>query len=266
MVTDITARHNAESALREAHDSLERRVLERTAELAAAIGQLEKAHDAQRRFVADASHDLRTPLTVVRAELDLLLASKDLDERTRESLDRTLSEVRRLDSLASELLELATFDNRDGGPSNEVTRLDEMLLESVSSLTALASEKEIRWNIDIDDAVEIRCNRASLQRAIGNVLDNALKYSPVGGTIDVHFARFGDAARILIADGGIGIPSGDLQRIFDRFYRSDAARSTPGTGLGLPIVRTVVEAHDGHVVVSSEEGRGTVVSITLPCA
>jgi PAS domain S-box-containing protein len=264
MVNDITARRRAEDALRDARDELEHRVEERTAELAAAMVQLEQAHHVQRRFVADASHDLRTPLTVVRAELDLLLASPLPDAGTRMSLMRALSEVERLDHLATDLLTLATIDSREDGTPRVAARLDEILLESISTLTALARDRRITWSIDIDDAVEIACDRASLQRALNNVLDNALKYSSEESTVAIHFARDGATARIDVRDNGIGIPPRDLPRIFDRFYRSDAARSTQGTGLGLPIVRSVVESHGGRVQVQSEVGKGTLVTIELP--
>ena len=264
MVTDITPRRRAELALLEAHDRLEQRVQERTAALATTMRQLEKAHSAQKRFVADASHDLRTPLTVVRAELELLLGSPTLDAATRESLRRAASEVHRLDHLASDLLALATIDSQDLGAVRTPTRLDELLLESISNLAPIARERSINWNIDIDDAVEIACNREALQRAIANVLENALKYSRRDGTVDIRFRRTGAEARIEVADSGIGIGAEDLPRIYDRFYRSDAARSTPGTGLGLPIVKSVVEAHGGTVAVDSAQGAGTTVTIVLP--
>jgi signal transduction histidine kinase len=264
MFTDITGRRQAELALRDANDRLEARVQERTAELAAAMHQLEQAHRAQRRFVADASHDLRTPLTVVRAELDLLLGSGMSDLPIGDSLRRALSEVHRLDTLATDLLTLATLDNDDSTSARERVRLDEMLLDSISNLTTVARDKQIAWNIEIEDAIELECHRASLQRAIGNVLDNALKFSPVGEVITVRFARTGGRACIVVSDCGIGIAPEELPRIYDRFYRSDAARHTQGTGLGLPIVKRVVEAHGGEVVVESEQGRGTSVTIALP--
>jgi PAS domain S-box-containing protein len=264
MVTDITARRRAELALLDANDRLELRVQERTAELAATMQQLEKAHQAQKRFVADASHDLRTPLTVVRAELDLLLAARTHDEATRQSIERAVSEIRRLDRLASDLLALATIDSPDAGGERHAARLDELLLESISNLTPIARERGITWNIVIDDAVETTCNREALLRALANVLENALKYSPRDTAVDVRFGRIDDEARIVVADSGIGIAPEDLPRIYDRFYRSDAARSTPGTGLGLPIVKSVVEAHGGSITIDSTQGSGTTVTIMLP--
>lgn len=264
MVTDITDRRRAELALRDANDRLEQRVQERTAALASTMRQLEKAHLAQKRFVADASHDLRTPLTVVRAELDLLLAQNPHERGTRESLMRAVAELRRLDHLASDLLALATIDSQGSDTQRAPVRLDEVLLESISNLTPIARDKQIAWNIDIDDAVEISCNRPALQRALGNVLENALKYSPRDAAVGVRFSRDGDLARIVVVDSGIGIAQEDLPRIYDRFYRSDAARSTPGTGLGLPIVKSVVEAHGGSVTVDSTQGKGTTVTIELP--
>ncbi|MBC8145580.1 MAG: PAS domain-containing sensor histidine kinase, partial [bacterium] len=151
-MTDITRHKQTEEALRLANDMLEQRVSERTSELAATMRQLELANLGQQRFIADASHDIRTPLTVVRAELDLLLSSGSHDDRTRQALLRAASEARRLDVLTSDLLTLATVNDVES--VREAARLDEILLDSIASFTAVAREKHIAWNIDISEAVE----------------------------------------------------------------------------------------------------------------
>lgn len=266
MITDITDRKRTEEALREAHDKLELRVQERTAKIVAMMAQLEQTHKVQKRFVADASHDLRTPLTVVRAEIDLLLHQESHMMETRRSLIRMAAEVKRLESLASDLLLLATLDAKTELGPRRLIRLDELLLDSIANLAPLAQGKEIAWNINIDEPIEIICDPAAMDRAITNILENAIKYSPDSSVIAVTLGLRGEYAEILVADTGIGIPREDLQKVFDRFYRSDLTRTTPGTGLGLSIVKAVVESHQGHVHIESEPNIGTSVHIMLPDA
>ncbi|MEO5930249.1 MAG: PAS domain S-box protein [Candidatus Kapaibacterium sp.] len=266
MITDITERKNAEDALREAHDELEMRVVERTAEIVEMMARLEQIHLNQRRFVADASHDLRTPLTVLRAEVDQLLGRAGLDDATRSALLRMGTESKRMEHLAADLLLLATLDAQQMmTPSNHVW-LDGLLIDSVAQLTTIAVEKDITWDVQIEESVEILCNLMMLERALTNVLENAIKYSAGPGTVEVRLARSSDAAIITVRDHGVGIPAGDLPCVFDRFFRGDLTRGTPGTGLGLPIVKAVMEAHCGVVSLASEVGVGTTVTMVLPVA
>jgi PAS domain S-box-containing protein len=264
MVTDITDRKRAEEALQEAHDKLELRVQERTAEIVAMMAQLEQAHAMQKRFVADASHDLRTPLTVIRAELDLLLNHGNLLPDTRRSLNRVAAEARRLNSLADDLLLLAILDAKDRLSPRQPIRLDELLLESISNLATLALGKEIAWNIEIEEPIELICDPAAVDRAVTNVLENAIKYSPDASVIGVKLSKRDDEAEIEVVDTGVGIPPQDLSKVFDRFYRSDLTRSTPGTGLGLSIVKAVLDAHDGRAVIESTPNLGTTVRLSIP--
>ncbi|MEP7220864.1 MAG: PAS domain-containing sensor histidine kinase [Bacteroidota bacterium] len=266
MITDITERKNAEDALREAHDKLETRVVERTTEIVEMMARLEQIHLNQRRFVADASHDLRTPLTVLRAELDQLFGRGGFDDATRDALLRIGTESKRLERLASDLLLLATLDAQQNVvPSNRVW-LDGLIIDSVTQLTTIAVEKDITWDVQIEESVEILCDLTTLERALTNVLENAIKYSAGPGTVDVRLARSSDAAMITVRDHGVGIPVGDLPYVFDRFFRGDLTRGTPGTGLGLPIVKAVMEAHRGLVSLTSEVGVGTTVTMVLPVA
>lgn len=263
MVTDITPRKETEQALKEAHDRLEARVRERTAEIESMMQSLKEANVAQRRFVADASHDLRTPLTVIRAEVDLLLRSLPEDSIVRQPLLLVADEARRLESLAGDLLTQATIDSHFTTDTWMATRLDELLLEAVVSVQSISRDRGITWNIDIDDPVVIRCDVLALKRAITNVLENGVKYSPVGGAIDVSMTTTRDHVDIVCRDHGPGISALDLPHVFERFYRSDPTRSTPGTGLGLSIVRSVLEAHGGSASVESAMGGGTTVRLTL---
>jgi PAS domain S-box-containing protein len=263
---DITEHRAAEQALHEAHNRLEQRVAERTAELQQAMAQLQLAHLQQKQFVADASHDLRTPMTIIRADLELLLERAGQDDRARKSLTRALEGIDRLDHLSNDLLTLTRLDGEAGTTSTSLRllRLDELLLASISNLSLVSREKEISWNIDIDETIEIQDDELSLERAITNVLENGVKYSHKGAVVSVSLKAVGDNACITVSDRGRGISAEDLPRVFDRFYRGDRTRGTRGTGLGLSIVKSVVEAHDGIVTMHSQPGIGTTVTISLP--
>lgn len=261
---DITARKQAERALRDANDRLEIRVQERTAEIAAMMSQLEQAHMSQKQFIADASHDLRTPLTVIFMEADLLLNGCDAESPIRESLGIIRNEAARLNDMTGDLLLLATLDTPRPKDAYRYVRLDEFLLEIVRQMSGPASTRNIIWNIQVDDAVTYRCDARMMESALTNVLENAIKYSHENGVVDVVLESTADAVNITVSDRGIGIPAEDIDRVFERFYRSSIVRNLPGTGLGLSILRAVVEVHGGMVQLGSVAGRGTTITITLP--
>lgn len=263
---DVTERRQAEQALQEANDTLETRVQERTAEIVEVMGKLEEAHLQQQQFVANASHDLRTPLTVIRTELDLFGSGRTIDRYTANTIDRVAGEVRILERLADDLLLLATLDQHDPVVYHQHVRLDELLLECVARLTKISREKDVLWDIQIEDPVEIYCDSNSLDRAITNVLDNAIKYSREGGTVVLTLAARSRTAGITVVDQGPGISEHDLPSIFDRFYRGDHARNTPGTGLGLAIARGIIDSHGGSISITSVPGEGTTATIGLPVA
>ncbi|MDB5033207.1 MAG: hypothetical protein JWQ98_448 [Chlorobi bacterium] len=230
----------------------------------AMIERLELTFNSQRRFVADASHDLRTPLMVIQAKLDHILTLPEIDPPVREDLEHCLTEVDRMSRLANDLLLLAKADAHQLRLIKAPERLDEIVVDCVSKLKNLAGQRNISLWVDVDDAVEFSCDSATLQRAIMNVITNAITYSHESSTVTTRLTAQDRAALITISDNGPGIPASDIPQIFDRFYRSDTARSTPGSGLGLAIARTIIEAHDGTIAIASEEGKGTIVTIGLP--
>lgn len=264
MMTDITNRKRAEEALQQAHDQLEARVAERTAELAEMMHRLEEAYANQKRFIADASHDIRTPLTSVRTELDLLLRSNNLDPQVATALERMTRQVKRLTHLTDDLLMLAILDTKRTLQWSDGVRVDELLLQGIVDLSTQASERDVSWNVNFVSLFEIRCDSAALKRALTNVLQNAVKYSTAGTVIDVVLEGDDKNVVITVRDRGAGIRPEDLPHIFDRFYRGDQTRSTQGTGLGLAIVKAVVEGHGGTVAIDSTPDVGTTVRIVLP--
>ena len=235
-----------------------------TRTLNAMIERLQSAFAAQKQFIADLSHEYRTPLTILRSELEFALARFD-DPQARESLRLGCSEVDRLKRMTDDLLLLTRLDSTEQMLIRAPVRLDELLAESCRRLAGLAAEKAIRLNLQIEDICEIRGDEDRLQRAIANLLENALKYSPKETTVTLHLRTVAAHIEIGIADQGNGIPPDDLPFIFDRFRRGALARTeVPGAGLGLSIVRRIVELHGGRVRVESHPGQGSTFFIEFP--
>jgi len=229
----------------------------------AMIDRLETTFQSQQQFITDASHDLRTPLTVIHAELQLLRRQHS-DLETCSIVERGIREVEKLSRLAGDLLLLAKADAHQLVTTMQLDRLDEILVESVRRCRPLIDEKNISIQITIDEPVELLCDAAALERALVNLLGNAIKYTPQGGQVTVTTSTTEAHATCTISDNGPGIPEEELSKLFDRFYRSDRARNSEGSGLGLSIVKSIVEAHGGTITLESTLGTGTRASVVLP--
>lgn len=221
----------------------------------AMLGALEESTKAQRQLVADASHELRTPLTSLRTNFEVLMSDRELEpEERRRLLDDVVEQIGEMTTLIAELIELARGDQLPSEP--EDVRLDLVAQDAVERTRR--DRPGVTFNTDFRESV-VRGVPASLERAIGNVLDNAAKWSPPGGEVDVSVEN----GIVTVRDRGPGIDEADIPYVFDRFYRSAAARTLPGSGLGLAIVRQVAEAHGGAVVAERAEGGGTRVTLRL---
>jgi two-component system sensor histidine kinase MprB len=219
------------------------------------LAALEDSVEAQRRLVSDASHELRTPLTSLRTNVEILGKADALpDDERRRLLDDVDAELDELSRLIADVVDLA----RDGEPERfeEDVRLDQLVADAVGRARRRAPT--VTFETRLDDTV-VRGSRERLHRAVSNLLDNAVKWSPEGGTVEVHVV---DAA-VSIRDHGPGIAEEDLPKIFDRFYRAPDARGLPGSGLGLAIVRQVAESHGGSVSATRADGGGTIVRLQL---
>ena len=187
---------------------------------------------------------------------------------TREFLSDVNKEIDRLNRIVSDLLTLVNIDS--GGMKLSLSDVDlhELLLEQVKRLAPLARENGIELECSAKEALETSGDAVKLQQVIYNVIDNAIKYTPRGGSVQASLIRSGKRAIIRVTDTGIGIPQADLPHVFDRFYRVDKARSraTGGTGLGLSIVKQIVALHGGTITAESEEGKGSTFTIDLPLA
>ena len=234
------------------HDELGRLATQFNAMLAA----LERSVGAQRRLVADASHELRTPLTAVRTNIDLLREGKLPKDEERHALDEASVELDALTRLVSDLVELARGEERK--LRLEDVQLDDLVASSVERAQARAPQVTF---VTALSPTQVRADPVLLERAVSNLLDNAVKYSPDGAPIEVS-VRGGE---VIVADHGPGIADEDLPRVFDRFYRAATARSKPGAGLGLAIVREAAEAHGGRATAESSPS-GARFRLVLPTA
>lgn len=227
------------------------------------LDRLQKAFDLQRRFVADASHELRTPLTSIRGNVDVLLLDPELAPATREALQGVSAESARLSRLITNLLLLARADAGQNQPAQRPVDLHALVLETVRQSRSIAGAVEVR--LVHEDQVTVTGDSDALKQVILNLLDNALKYTPDGGYVHVSIYRDGSWAKLEVHDNGIGIPTSEVERIFDRFYRADKSpRGLTGSGLGLSIVRSVVETHGGKITLESTLGQGSIFTVWLP--
>jgi heavy metal sensor kinase len=229
------------------------------------LARLESSFQQLRRFTADASHELRTPLSVIRGIGEMNLRETRTPAEYKDAMGSMLEEVDRLTRVVDSLLQLSRGDAGTVKLSREAVDLGQLTRDVVGSLSILAEERQQRVHVDAADNVLIFADRLVLRDAITNVIDNAIKYSPHQSTIDVRVHRDGDHAELSVVDEGPGIPPEHRERIFDRFYRIDEARSRElgATGLGLAIARWAVETHGGHISVDGT-GRGSVFRVVVP--
>ncbi len=234
----------------------------------AMLERLDKNFKAQKQFIADSSHELRTPLTVIRGNLDLLKRNPDPENQT-ESLQAIERESARMQRLVQDLLLLAQADARQSVEMVPLP-LDDIVLEVFKETKVLADQRHQQLKLGHFDPVTIEGDRDRLKRAILNLVDNSIKYTPEEGQVTLSLTRGKQWVSITVADNGPGIAERDQTLIFDRFYRVDKARSRQstagiggGSGLGLAIVKHIVEAHGGRISLESTPGQGSTFTIWL---
>lgn len=230
------------------------------------IERLEGAFNKQRRFVADASHELRTPLAVLQAESTLALDKKRTQPEYRKSLELVSQEVAYMSEIVGKLLSLARSDSGTEPLNFQPVNVMDLLSELFQEVGALAQEKGLQFNLGQTENLTVWGDRLKLRQLLLNILDNAIRYTPSGGSISGSLVRKNGSAVVSIEDTGIGIPAEQLPFVFDRFYRVDKARSSAegGTGLGLSIAASIAKAHGGGIEVESQVGQGTTFRVVLP--
>ena len=235
------------------------------------LGRVDESFERQKRFVADASHELRTPVAILRGESEVALSRAERSAAEyRESLRLLHSEAQRLSHIVDDLFTLTRADAGQYPLEPRDFYLDELVADCVHATRTLAQAKRITLSCDITEELPMHADEGLLRRMILNLLDNAIKYTPPGGSIWVSSNRGGGQCALSIKDTGPGI-SGDLQpKIFERFFRADKARSHSdtdgGAGLGLSIARWIAEAHGGRLVLAHSDSSGSTFTAFLPVA
>ncbi len=232
------------------------------------ITQLRKLERVRSEFLGNVSHELRTPIFAIQGMLETLLQGGLEDPAvSRDFVDRALHNTKRLNTLLSDLIEISRIESGDMKMSFRYFPVYDFLCQTAAELQPLAGQKNIALTVGKDcRAADVLGDRERLRQALINVIDNALKYTPAGGRVEISCRLADGDAIIAVSDNGVGIAAEHLSRIFERFYRVDKERSREagGTGLGLAIVKHIIEAHGSTVDVKSEVGKGTTFSFRLP--
>ncbi len=230
------------------------------------IARLDASFQQIQQFSSDVAHELKTPLTVLKGEVEVALRKERSPQEYRSILADLFEAADELGKMVEDLLLLARIDARRVPMAFAETAIDELALETYESLLILAQQKQIAINLKEVEPVIISGDAGLLKRAISNLMTNAIAYTPEGGTIELTVEKTAQRAIFTISDTGIGIPADALPHIFDRFYRVDQSRSheTGGAGLGLAIVTQIVAVHHGTIDVRSEVGAGTTFRLELP--
>jgi two-component system sensor histidine kinase BaeS len=222
--------------------------------------RLEEMEQRRQSTLADVSHELRTPLTVIRGNVEALIDG--VYPGDREHLEPILEEARVMERLIDDLRTLTLVEAGSLVLHPEPTDLGTLLPDVAAGYRSQSEQAGVQLIVSVADAVPvIEVDPARIREVVANLLANALRHTPSGGSVDLTARLTGDAVEVTVRDTGSGIHTEDLERIFDRFYRSP---DSPGSGLGLPIARDLVQAHGGTVTASSEPGYGTTIRFTLP--
>jgi len=226
------------------------------------LTDVQRVDQVRRDFVSNVSHELRTPLASIRALAETMEGGVDAEEQP-EFLQRIRQQVERLTTLVNELLDLSRIESGAITLQPGRVELEELVAEAASLLRARAEPLGVTI-VDDGCAEAVEADRASLLRVVSNLLDNAIKFSPPGGTVRVSAADEGPLVALSVKDDGPGIKEQNLERVFERFYKDDPARAEPGVGLGLAIVKHLVRAHGGTATVESRPGAGATFTVRLP--
>lgn len=231
----------------------------------AMLVRLEDSFARLSRFSADLAHELRTPVFVLRGEMEVALTRPRPDTEYRDVLASGLEECERLAQIIDRLLFMARAEHPDAEIEREACDLQNELECVREFYEPLATEAGVRLEVPLHSHITAEFDRPLLQRAIGNLVQNAIAHTPAGGAVTLAASRADDAVCIVVSDTGSGIAEEHLPRLFDRFYRVDSARSSgDGAGLGLSIVKSIVELHGGTVAVTSQLGHGTQITMRMP--
>ena len=230
------------------------------------LSKLDYAFTSQKQFIQDISHELKTPLTILKGELEVTLKRIRSPEEYQSILMSGLEEINKLSQLIENLLTLARFDSKEMKLKAKNFDLNTLITEVVNDMGILARQKGITVDSILQDRVSVNADEKQIKRALINVLDNAIKYTLQNSSVILELNKENGFAKIKITDTGIGISEAELPHIFERFYRGDKSHSSPGFGLGLSITKVIIEAHRGKIKADSQLGKGTTFIISLPAS
>jgi heavy metal sensor kinase len=230
------------------------------------LARLDGSFHRIREFTLHASHELKTPLTVLCGETEMALREDALSPADRERAMSQLDELRRLARIVDGLTLLAKADTGQVALQLETVSLTELVRDNFADLQILAEPQTLNVELEIGDEIAVRGDRHRLRQMLLNLADNAVKYNQPQGRVQMRLRRVGEHAELTMTNTGAGIPAAILPRVFDRFFRGDAAhgKTVEGCGLGLSIVQWIVTAHNGTIEIISEPGKSTVVTLKLP--
>ncbi len=225
---------------------------------------IKKNLEKQKRFVADASHELRTPIAVVISGLEVALRNKNLNlESAKNTLVDTLNEMKEFSKLSNHLLDISKYDIGVVTVKDKV-QVEQVLVTTIAKIQPLIKEKEINLKLDLLHKALVFGNEIELGRVFYNIFTNAITHTQPKGSISVSDSIISNHYTVVIADTGVGIPEDILTKIFDPFFRGDTSRNTGGSGLGLTLSKRIVESHKGTIGIKSKVGEGTSVAISIP--
>jgi heavy metal sensor kinase len=230
------------------------------------LDRLEAAHASQHRFVADASHELRTPLAALRAEIEVALRRERSPLDYQKTLDSNRHELERLSSLVENLLALAALDATKPQGQKSPVDLSIVCRDVAEQLSPLAAAQNVRLHLELAENATVSGDVFALERAVRNLVENAIRHTPAGEQIVIRATRDAQGIVVQVIDAGVGIAPEHLPHLFERFYRVDTSRNRAhgGAGLGLSIVKAILEAHGGAVSVESKLGAGSTFTLRLP--
>ena len=226
---------------------------------------VERSMNQMRRFMADAAHELRTPITILRTRAEVALEQDREAARDAGTLRAVEREAARLGEIVRNLLTLARADAGERPIAREPLYLDDAASQAVEAVRTLAEQKRVQVEVGAFDEARITGDPALVRQLLVIVLDNAVKFTPAGGHVRLDVTTQDGRATVVVVDTGVGIPAEQLPHVFERFYRGDPARrEADGTGLGLAIARWIADAHDARIEIGSTPGTGTRVTVSFP--
>jgi len=221
---------------------------------------------SQQQLIQDVSHEFRTPLTALRGKQEVALSKKRSPEEYESVLSVNLEEINKMSQLVENLLILARLESKEPLLKIQSINLARVIAQVINTMKPLAEQKKISLHFSSTNQFLIEADADQISRVITNIVDNAIKYTPQEGKIDITLSRDNTHAKLAIRDTGIGIAEDELSHIFERFYRIDKSRSSLGFGLGLSIAKSIIDSHKGKITVESLPGKGTAFNVFLPLA